>query len=74
MQLKVFRNALLVGAAIGASTHPAILLRMDSEEPALLVAEADVIAAAPPLLHGGVEVVDVLAPQLDQHSACYTVP
>jgi hypothetical protein len=69
MQSEVFSDALLVGTAIVASTHPEILLWTDSKESALLVAEAHVIAAAPPLLHGGVEVVDVLASQLDQDAA-----
>jgi hypothetical protein len=52
-----------------AATHPAILLWTDSKQPALLIAEVDIDAATCPLLHGGAEVVDVLASQLDQYSA-----
>jgi hypothetical protein len=69
MQPEVFSDPLLVGAAIVAATHSEILLRADSKEPALLVAEADIVAAAPPLLCGGVKVVDVLASQLDLDAA-----
>ena len=52
-----------------AATHPAILLWTNSKQPALLIAEVDIDAATCPLLHGGAEVVDVLASQLDQYSA-----
>jgi len=65
----VLSHPLLLGATIVASTHPAILLWTDSEVRALLVAEADIDAAASPLSHGGVKVGDVLTAQLDQNPA-----